>query len=285
MGVMKHSLFTLDVRLEAIRPPIWRTLELPGTATLEEVHLALQAAMGWTNSHLHAFTIGQRVYGMADIDHGEREVEDERAFRLQELVREGDRFRYEYDFGDGWRHAVSVTKVSAVGRPPAPRCIAGQRACPPEDCGGPPGYEHLLAVLADPSHPEHDELVEWSDGFEPEAFALPKQGVALRDPIARLQSASGDTGDEDEDDGADLGEGDLVDATATRARPAAGHPPAALVQAALALPALPRAALAAIITQSLALDALRASAAAPAPPRATGGRRARPAPRNRGRRS
>jgi hypothetical protein len=203
------------------------------------------------------------------------------------VVREGDTFRYEYDFGDGWRHAVTVTKVSAVGRPPAPRCIAGQRACPPEDCGGPSGYQNLLAVLADPSHPEHDELVEWSDGYEPESFSLPKQGLALRESIARLQATGGDAGDEGEDARANLGgHGDTVDAIGTRAAAAGGPPPNALVQAALALPALSRAALAAIITQSLALDALRASVAAPPPPRRpAGGRRARHAPRKeRGRR-
>lgn len=238
---MSHKLFELDVRLREIEPPIWRAIEVPGSASLEEVHFAIQVAMGWTNSHLHQFEIGDKLYGMADVDGGE-DVEYDRAYRLQDVASEGDTFLYEYDFGDGWEHDVTVTKVTTVSKAPAPRCIEGARACPPEDCGGAGGYERLLEALADPDHDDHDELAAWANGFEPDNFALPDSGLALRKEMQRLQVlAEGDDGD------------DELDA----AIPPGLELPRPLVEAVLALEPIQRAALAAVISGSLAdeLDA------------------------------
>ncbi|HEX7702804.1 MAG TPA: plasmid pRiA4b ORF-3 family protein [Kofleriaceae bacterium] len=230
---MSHELFELDVRLCEIEPAIWRTVELAGACSLEDVHFALQVAMGWTNSHLHQFQIGTTLYGMTGVEEFEIKLEDERAYRLQDLVQSGDSFLYEYDFGDGWEHTVTVKKVTTVAKPPRPRCVAGARACPPEDCGGPGGYANLLAVLADPKREEHADLVAWAGGFQPERFVVPKGD--LRKEMVELKSLA--DGDEDE----------VADPTAL---------PRPLVDAVLALEPMQRASLAAVIAGSLANELL-----------------------------
>ena len=124
--------------------------------------------MGWDNMHLYRFAIGDADYGDdEDMD----ELGDVRT-KLADLVEPGVTFRYDYDFGDGWEHDVHVLGTTTAD---GAHCLDGARACPPEDCGGPAGYEHLLDVLADPAHPQHDELAEWigrpvdAEAFDPEA--------------------------------------------------------------------------------------------------------------------
>jgi hypothetical protein len=92
--------------------------------------------------------------------------------KLSRVAPAGSRFRYEYDFGDSWEHEVAVEKVLSAGAgQTSPICLAGRRACPPEDCGGPWGYEEMIAALADPDHEDHDSYLEWIGGvFDPEAF-------------------------------------------------------------------------------------------------------------------
>ncbi|MBV8756110.1 MAG: plasmid pRiA4b ORF-3 family protein [Deltaproteobacteria bacterium] len=232
---MSHKIFELDVRLRGIEPAIWRTLEMPGSSSLEDVHFAIQVAMGWTNSHLHQFDINGTHYGMVDVDEA-AELEDERAYSLEDLVRRGSSFVYEYDFGDGWEHDVKVMKVTTVSLAPHARCTAGARACPPEDCGGPGGYANLLQALVNPKHKEHQSLVEWSDGFEPERFTLPTKGKGLRAEMAELKKLAND------DDGDELGEsGGMVTDL-----------PKSLVESVLALPPMARASMAALIAGSLA---------------------------------
>ncbi len=214
---MRHTSYELDVRLREIEPPIWRTIEIAGAATLEELHFAIQVAMGWMNSHLHQFLIGDRSYGMADLDGAaELDIEDERRFRLQDLAKAGDVFGYEYDFGDSWEHDVTVAKV-VVGKATQPRCTAGARACPPEDCGGMPGYAEML-----------------STGFRAEHFAIPKGGRELRREMDQLQAL------------AEHGADDVSDPTLGIPRP--------LLEAVLALEPIKRAAVGGLIAQSLALQ-------------------------------
>jgi len=262
---MAHKLVELDIRLREIEPPIWRTIELSATASLEDVHFAIQVAMGWTNSHLHQFAIDGAHYGMVDVDEAVN-LEDEREHSLLDLVEAGHSFVYEYDFGDGWEHDVRVVKVSTATNAPHPRCSAGARVCPPEDCGGPGGYASLLDALADPKHKDHESMMSWSNGFEPERFKLPKNGQDLRSEMERLKALA--DGDDVED--LELG-GPLSDL------------PKSLVQAVLALPPMARASLAALIAGSLAdevehahsiVDQLAAATRAPKPPR-HGGRNKR----------
>jgi Plasmid pRiA4b ORF-3-like protein len=141
--------------------------------TLDHLHEVIQAAFGWWNSHLHEFEVGRIRYGIPDPDEDWGEPpRDERRTRLDAIASVGSSFRYTYDFGDGWEHRVVVEKVLPADIASAlPACIDGRRACPPEDCGGTSGYRELLEVLADPSHPEHDERREWlGREFDPEVF-------------------------------------------------------------------------------------------------------------------
>lgn len=175
------SIHQVKVTLEGLRPPIWRRILVPSNVTLAGLHDIIQAAMGWHDSHLHDFTAGDTVYG--DPTFGEdMDVEDERKVRLAEIAPEPkDRFRYLYDFGDSWEHTILVEAV----KPPAagvryPVCVTGRRACPPDDCGGVWGYADLLDALADPEHPEHDELQEWiGEPFDPDAFDLKTVNLRL----------------------------------------------------------------------------------------------------------
>lgn len=174
----KPSIYQLHVTLREVEAPVWRRLLVPSDARLDEVHAAINEAMGWTNSHLHQFVIGKRNFANPDYDDG-GDSEDERTVRLDELVGVGDRFEYEYDFGDDWMHEVKVErKLPVDDRMHYPVCIGGARACPPEDCGGPGGYERLLSALL---NDDNDELVSWVGGFfDPEGFDVNRTNQALR---------------------------------------------------------------------------------------------------------
>lgn len=142
------------------KPPVWRRLLIPAAIRLDRLHDVIQAAMGWQDCHMHAFADGSCEYGLADPELGHR---DERKATLDRLLeREGERIRYTYDFGDNWEHEIVVEKALTV-EPGVryPVCVAGNGACPPEDCGGVWGYEHLREVLADPADEEHEEMLQW----------------------------------------------------------------------------------------------------------------------------
>jgi len=171
-AALDGAILRLKVTLRETKPPIWRRLEVPTDVTLDRLHHILQTAFGWTDSHLHAFE--QRPAG-AGRSRPELRIEPqrERRTKLGEVAGEvGASLLYEYDFGDGWEHLITVEKVEPTDATAAyPRCTDGRRCGPPEDCGGAWGYSHLLEVLADPNHEEHDELLEWVGGrFDPEAF-------------------------------------------------------------------------------------------------------------------
>lgn len=147
----------VQVMLRDVEPAVARVIDVPASATLPELHELLQAAIGWTDSHLHQFVTPQATYGMV-IPGEEMWPEDQRDETGARLADLGTRFEYLYDFGDGWTHDVEV-----LGRGgPTPGCVDGHGACPPEDCGGPGGYAELLDVLADPAHPDHDHLRGWT---------------------------------------------------------------------------------------------------------------------------
>ena len=174
----KPSVFQLLITLKEVEAPVWRRLLVPSDISLGELHLALNEAMGWTNSHLHQFRFEDRVFGDPDFDQ-DGEFEDERTVQLDALAGVGDRFGYEYDFGDDWGHEVKVEKRLPLDeRCVYPMCIGGARACPPEDCGGPLGYERLLEALL---NDDEDELVAWVGGFfDPDGFDVNRTNQALR---------------------------------------------------------------------------------------------------------
>lgn len=172
MTVASPDVLTLRIELEHIEPLIWRRILVPAAITLPALHSVCQAAMGWTNSHLHLFRIGDCSYGEPD-EFGELNFVAEKGRRLEALVGRSIRqFHYEYDFGDSWEHRIIVEEDLPVRHAiRLPLCTAGQRACPPEDVGGPPGYENFLDAIRDPSHEEHDDYLQWIGGFfDPEGF-------------------------------------------------------------------------------------------------------------------
>jgi len=180
---MNQNIYQIKVTLQHCHSPIWRRIQVKGDINLEKLHDVLQIAMGWSNSHLHGFRVGRISYGEPDphFPDDTDDATDERDIRLDKIVTEGGTFIYEYDFGDSWEHEIKVEKILSV-EPGAhyPICLAGERACPPEDCGGVPGYDYLLEALSDPANPKYAELLEWIDeDFDPEAFDLDAVNAAL----------------------------------------------------------------------------------------------------------
>ena len=166
------DVYRLKVTLRGLQPPIWRRFLVPGQLSLRHLHLALQVVMGWTNSHLHRFECGGTYYGEPDPDYGIHQ-EDEATARLDALLRKpGDHLMYEYDFGDCWEHDVVLEAVLPAGQADHhPAVEGGQRACPPEDVGGPPGYQDFLSILADPCRAKDEEMLSWLGGdFDSERF-------------------------------------------------------------------------------------------------------------------
>lgn len=180
------QVFQLKVTLAQSKPPIWRRVQVRGSETLEDLHYIIQSVMGWGGGHLHQFIANDRYYGMRDFMGDplwDLDMIDERRVRLDQIVsKEKDRFRYEYDFGDGWMHAIVVEKVF---EPEAdvryPVCTAGRRACPPDDIGGIWGFYDFLEAIQDPQHPDHADLLEWIGGsFDPDEFDLELVNQGLR---------------------------------------------------------------------------------------------------------
>lgn len=178
----------LKVTLRGVRPPIWRRVILDSDTPLSEVAALLEAAMGWLGGHLHSFDIGDVTYQPPDPfgdDGWGRPTVDERTVTLGEVADEPKlKFRWDYDFGDGWMHDIVVESIGpAQPGVETPSCVKGKRACPPEDCGGTWGYENLLAAIADPNHADHADLVEWvPDDFDPEAFDPTETTAIMRAP-------------------------------------------------------------------------------------------------------
>jgi len=174
---MNQNIYQLKVTLKESKPSIWRQFQVPSNITLHRLHLIIQSVMGWTNSHLYRFEIGGVQYSVPDPedDFNRLHFVDSRKTQLGKVVpADKAMFAYEYDFGDSWEHQVLVEKII----PPEPStqypvCLAGKRACPPEDCGGISGYDELLEIIRDPTHEEYDGMMEWLGGsFDPEKFDI-----------------------------------------------------------------------------------------------------------------
>ncbi|MGH8568179.1 MAG: plasmid pRiA4b ORF-3 family protein [Gammaproteobacteria bacterium] len=179
--IRKTVVYQLKVALDGITPSIWRRLLVPASISLKKLHDVLQRAMGWENAHLHQFEARGEIFGDPDPEFGADNIDEARVRLDKVLIGVKDTMHYEYDFGDGWRHKIVLEKIDQAGEgTEVPVCTGGARACPPEDCGGIPGYKRLLRVLGDPSHPEHDEMLEWVGGaFDPERFDVAKVNTLL----------------------------------------------------------------------------------------------------------
>jgi hypothetical protein len=168
-----------------IEPAIWRRLEVPAEITLPRLHRVIQIVMGWEDYHLHEFRVCDQRYEVPDpesLDDGAQSL-DERRVKLNAIGHEvGMEFSYLYDFGDGWEHLLRLEAIlPGNAEVQYPRCLDGARSGPPEDAGGPPGYEDYLEALADPHHERHEELLGWRGPFDPEKFDL----KAINQKLAR----------------------------------------------------------------------------------------------------
>ena len=176
-SAVSPEIYQLKVTLLGTRPPIWRRLLVPSDLNLTQLHDVLQVAMGWQDGHLHEFRAGGRRFGPPDPEDQfmADDVGDERKVRVFALFgRTGAKAIYTYDFGDTWEHSIALEKLlPANPNMIYPICTDGRLACPPEDCGGIPGFYHLLDVLRDPTHEEHQELRDWVGGdYDPEVFSI-----------------------------------------------------------------------------------------------------------------
>ena len=176
----KGAVYRFKITLKDTSPPIWRRIETKDV-TLEKLHGLIQTAMGWTNSHMHQFQIGDTRY--TDPRFMEHAWDDFGAIsyagvRVSDLVAQHGtelQIGYEYDFGDGWQHAIVLEDVSDAERTVRyPRCVDGDRACPPEDVGGVWGFADFVEAVTNPDHPQHDELLEWNGPFDPDEFDAKK---------------------------------------------------------------------------------------------------------------
>ncbi len=195
--LMQH-VFRFRIELRGIAPPIWREIDVPSSYSFWDLHVAIQDAMGWLDYHLHAFRI-EETSTRAVMEIG---IPDDECFAASDplmagweiLVRSyinepGQTVNYEYDFGDGWNHQVLLRDIVPRDRDTRyPICIGGERACPPEDCGGVWGYQALLEAISDPAHEEHKNMLQWLGGeFDPERFD--SAAVKFDDPKKRWKRA------------------------------------------------------------------------------------------------
>jgi len=187
--------YELRITLQDIGPPIWRLIQVPDTLRLSHLHDALQTVIGWTDSHLHRFEKDGMHWGLPEDDGDDAiEIIDESRTTIgAALTTPGDSMLYVYDFGDSWRHDVTLEKILPASGMVRPVCIAGERHCPPEDVGGVSGYEEFLEVIFEPGHEEHEHYVRWAGGpsplnrsvgrFQPEEFNI----TAVNDALSRMR--------------------------------------------------------------------------------------------------
>jgi hypothetical protein len=187
------GIYQLKVTLLGTNPPVWRRLVVPANMTLAQLHDVLQSAMGWEDSHMHEFSVGHRRFGRPSPEDrlmGMPSVENERMVDLSSVLgRVGAKAIYTYDFGDSWEHGIVLEKrLPADPNMMYPVCVDGQLACPPEDCGGIPGFYDLVEALSDPSHKRHEEMLDWIGEFDPQAFSVDKVNQVLT-PVRRRAKA------------------------------------------------------------------------------------------------
>ena len=170
------NIYQLKVQLEgATKPPIWRQLQVPQDISLYLLHCCIQGAMGWYNCHLHQFVIAGQYYGIPHPDY-DMDMKDARRVKLDSVLKnEKAHIIYEYDFGDGWMHRITLEKKLPLdAKQTYPLLVQGKGACPPEDCGGVWGYAELKETMSNPKHEEYEEMLEWMgvEEFDPNEFDL-----------------------------------------------------------------------------------------------------------------
>ncbi len=193
-----HSVFQFKITLQDVAQPIWRQIQINDQCTFWDLHVAIQDAMGWTDSHLHEFTLvnpttlKKEHIGIPDdegfdTDHPMLAGWDVKV-KEYVLTKNNKKFSYLYDFGDSWEHVIEFEDEYEKQSGKYPKCLAGERACPPEDVGGTPGFENFLSIIKDSKHKERKGLLEWVGGkYDPEKFDYKK--VKFDDPNMRWRNA------------------------------------------------------------------------------------------------
>jgi hypothetical protein len=197
-----NIIFQFRFELVGIEPLIWRRVQVPSKYSFWDLHVAIQDSMGWLDYHLHAFRVRMPYkrkiveIGIPTENYYEEPVSPGWEIPITEYFTEpGKSAPYEYDFGDGWEHIILLEGILLKEQGVRyPRCVAGERACPPEDCGGVPGYYELIKILKNPKHPEYRDHIEWLKGhaknyypYKPDQFDPEK--VDFWDPKKRWKMA------------------------------------------------------------------------------------------------
>jgi hypothetical protein len=193
-----NRVFQFKITLNEIKPSIWRRILVPETYSFWDLHVAIQDSMGWLDCHLHEFEMvnastGEKErIGIPPEDHFEDDPEVFAGWKknIRAYFRpDNATATYRYDFGDDWQHEVVLEKIEPRAAGVSyPVCTGGERACPPEDCGGPHGYGELLEIIMDPAHKRYGEMTAWAGAqFDPERFDPRK--VRFDDPAKRLKRA------------------------------------------------------------------------------------------------
>jgi len=175
-------IYQIKVTLKEIRPPVWRRIQVTDETRLDRLHEILQILMGWADIHLHEFVVNGISYGDTSMDTG-RDMKNEKRVSLSKVLSvEKTKFLYIYDWGHYWEHEILLEKRIPFQRGTRyPVCLSGKRACPPENCGGPSGYQELLEILSDSSHSKHEERFGWLSGdFDSEKFDMESVNRTLR---------------------------------------------------------------------------------------------------------
>lgn len=213
-----ERVYQFMITLKDVRPVVWRRIQVPEDYSFWDLHVAIQDAMGWLDCHMHVFRIAKApggpevAIGLPDEEFGDGGVRRGFAEYISNYFSmDNPDAEYLYDFGDDWLHRVRLeAALPARDGVTYPVCLAGERACPPEDCGGPPGFEEFLRIVGDPLDEEHEEMLAWAGGpYDPERFD--PAAVRFDDPYLRWRGAF--LGDEEARAGlASAGEGNTIPA-------------------------------------------------------------------------
>lgn len=183
--------FQFKIQIKNItKPPVWRRIVVPAQTTFIMFHHIIQEAFGWNDIHMYAFSPGG--YGTkpwivedddedADLPTFEDSTSANTTLLSDIFKKKGQTFTYIYDYGDDWTHTITLEEIDKFNIAPSAKLLAGKGACPPEDCGGPWGYEQFKEVMADEKHPHFQEYKEWLIDDE-EMMAFYKEGETVWDP-------------------------------------------------------------------------------------------------------
>lgn len=197
---MPKNIYQFKIILKEIKPLVWRRIQAPEGYSLYDLHVAIQDSFPWGGYHLHEFSTvtlketERKHYGLPDPDNSDwRQVTPDWETKIKDIfqINGNKALNYDYDFGDNWQHRVELEEILPAEKGVKyPRCLDGRRACPPEDCGGYPGYENLLKILKNPRDEEYQDMCIWlgiEDGAEYDSEYFNPKEVEFRNPKTELK--------------------------------------------------------------------------------------------------